>query len=94
MAPQQDTVAEWLRRSTRNRLGVSRVGSSPASVGNFLLGRSLLMDCGQHLLLHPFAYLINAIGFSMLMTLCATKYQGGYCRVKSFLYLLLFDDTN
>jgi hypothetical protein len=27
-----DTVAEWLRRSTRNRLGLSRVGSSPASV--------------------------------------------------------------
>ena len=28
-----DTLAEWLRRSTRNRLGLSRVGSSPASVG-------------------------------------------------------------
>jgi hypothetical protein len=27
-----DTLAEWLRRSTRNRLGLSRVGSSPASV--------------------------------------------------------------
>ena len=27
-----DTVAEWLRRSTRNRLGLSRVGSSPTSV--------------------------------------------------------------
>jgi hypothetical protein len=32
-----DTVAEWLRRSTRNRLGLSRVGSSPASVDIFLL---------------------------------------------------------
>ena len=30
-----DTVAERLRRSTRNRLGVSRVGSSPASVDVF-----------------------------------------------------------
>ena len=29
-----DTVAEWLRRSTRNRLELFRVGSSPASVGN------------------------------------------------------------
>ena len=25
-------MAEWLRRSTRNRLGLSRVGSSPAGV--------------------------------------------------------------
>ena len=32
----EDTVAEWLRRSTRNRLGLSRVGSSPASVDSFL----------------------------------------------------------
>eukprot|EP00984_Skeletonema_dohrnii_P004663 scaffold1638_cov112-Skeletonema_dohrnii-CCMP3373.AAC.14 len=32
-----DTVAEWLRRSTRNRLGLSRVGSSPASVTDNLL---------------------------------------------------------
>jgi hypothetical protein len=32
-----DTVAEWLRRSTRNRLGLSRVGSSPASVDFLLL---------------------------------------------------------
>ena len=31
----EDTVAEWLRRSTRNRLGLSRVGSSPASVDLF-----------------------------------------------------------
>ena len=28
----KDTVAERLRRSTRNRLGLSRVGSSPAGV--------------------------------------------------------------
>ncbi len=28
----EDTVAERLRRSTRNRLGLSRVGSSPAGV--------------------------------------------------------------
>ena len=37
-APQltSDRVAEWLRRSTRNRLGLSRVGSSPASVEFFL----------------------------------------------------------
>ena len=27
-----DTLAEWLRRLTRNQLGPSRVGSSPASV--------------------------------------------------------------
>ena len=31
-----DTVAERLRRSTRNRLGLSRVGSSPAGVDSFL----------------------------------------------------------
>ena len=31
----KDTVAEWLRRPTRNRLGLSRVGSSPASVDRF-----------------------------------------------------------
>ena len=30
-----DTVAERLRRSTRNRLGFSRVGSSPAGVDDF-----------------------------------------------------------
>ena len=29
-------MAERLRRSTRNRLGFSRVGSSPAGVDNFL----------------------------------------------------------
>jgi hypothetical protein len=29
---QRDTVAEWLRRSTRNRLGLSRTGSSPVGV--------------------------------------------------------------
>ena len=28
----KDTVAEWLRRPTRNRLELFRVGSSPASV--------------------------------------------------------------
>ncbi len=36
-----DTVAEWLRRSTRNRLGLSRVGSSPTGVAfcpRFMLG--------------------------------------------------------
>jgi hypothetical protein len=27
-----DTVAEWLRRTTRNRLGSSRAGSNPVSV--------------------------------------------------------------
>ena len=31
----RDTVAERLRRSTRNRLGSSRVGSSPAGVASF-----------------------------------------------------------
>ena len=36
---QRDTVAEWLRRSTRNRLGLSRVGSSPASVDLSFLHR-------------------------------------------------------
>ena len=35
-ASKDDTVAEWLRRPTRNRLGFSRVGSSPASVDPFL----------------------------------------------------------
>ena len=30
-----DTLAEWLRRLTRNQLGLSRVGSSPASVVKF-----------------------------------------------------------
>jgi hypothetical protein len=33
----RDTVAERLRRLTRNQLGLSRVGSSPASVGLLLL---------------------------------------------------------
>ena len=32
----KDTVAERLRRSTRNRLGLSRVGSSPTDVEFFL----------------------------------------------------------
>jgi hypothetical protein len=31
----KDTVAEWLRRLTRNQLGLSRVGSSPTSVELF-----------------------------------------------------------
>jgi hypothetical protein len=30
--PYNDTVAEWLRRLTRNQLGLSRAGSSPVSV--------------------------------------------------------------
>lgn len=30
-----DTVAEWLRRLTRNQLGLSRAGSSPVSVAYF-----------------------------------------------------------
>ena len=33
----RDTVAEWLRRMTRNHLGFSRVGSSPASVVTFFV---------------------------------------------------------
>ena len=32
IARKQDTVAEWLRRRTWNPLGLSRVGSNPASV--------------------------------------------------------------
>ena len=35
---QYDTVAERLRRPTRNRLGLSRVGSSPAGVDVFVRG--------------------------------------------------------
>ena len=35
---QNDTVAERLRRPTRNRLGLSRVGSSPAGVDVFVCG--------------------------------------------------------
>ena len=30
-----DSVAEWLRRRTRNPLGISRPGSSPGTVGCF-----------------------------------------------------------
>ena len=33
---QSDTVAEWLRRLTRNQLGLSRAGSSPVSVVIFV----------------------------------------------------------
>ena len=32
LTPNIDTVAEWLRRLTRNQLGLSRAGSSPVSV--------------------------------------------------------------
>ena len=32
-----DTLAEWLRRSTRNRLDLFRTGSSPVGVGHPLL---------------------------------------------------------
>ena len=32
-----DTVAEWLRRLTRNQLGLSRAGSSPVSVAEGIL---------------------------------------------------------
>ena len=30
-----DSVAEWLRRETRNLMGFSRAGSNPAAVVNF-----------------------------------------------------------
>ncbi len=43
----RDAVAEWLRRSTRNRLGLSRVGSSPAGVETSFLLQSGLV--GLHL---------------------------------------------
>ena len=36
----RDTVAEWLRRWTRNPLGSARVGSNPAGVVPFLFRRS------------------------------------------------------
>ena len=35
-----DTVAEWLRRVTRNHLGFSRAGSNPAGVAFLVFGRS------------------------------------------------------
>ena len=38
-----DTVAEWLRRSTRNRLGLSRVGSSPTGVVLLILFSNLVL---------------------------------------------------
>ena len=43
-----DTVAEWLRRLTRNQLGLSRAGSSPVSVVFF-----------TNLLLHMKNYILN-----------------------------------
>lgn len=33
--PEIDSVAEWLRRETRNLMGFSRAGSNPAAVVNF-----------------------------------------------------------
>lgn len=32
-----DSVAEWLRRETRNLMGFSRAGSNPAAVVKFFL---------------------------------------------------------
>ena len=48
MSVQRDTVAEWLRRSTRNRLGLSRVGSSPASVDFFFAGGGTMQCAAEH----------------------------------------------
>ena len=44
MQAEEDTVAERLRRSTRNRLGFSRVGSSPAGVDIFILCQDFTVD--------------------------------------------------
>ena len=41
-------MAEWLRRSTRNRLGLSRVGSSPASVDFFFAGGGTMQCAAEH----------------------------------------------
>jgi hypothetical protein len=50
-----DTVAERLRRLTRNQLGLSRVGSSPAGVALFLLSFHPLFH--EHwFFLHPFLF--------------------------------------
>ena len=43
--PGVDTVAEWLRRLTRNQLGLSRAGSSPVSVDEFLLQFFMTIEC-------------------------------------------------
>ena len=42
-----DTLAEWLRRSTRNRLGLSRTGSSPVGVVLFLRLVLILLNYGN-----------------------------------------------
>lgn len=42
---QQDSVSEWLRRSTRNRLGSARTGSNPVAVVYFF---SKLTFSGDH----------------------------------------------
>ena len=41
MGRAQDTVAEWLRRWTRNPLGSARVGSNPTGVVGILCSRML-----------------------------------------------------
>jgi hypothetical protein len=54
----KDTVAERLRRSTRNRLGLSRVGSSPAGVDvlqtwiTIFTEQSFCSDCRSLLVQH------------------------------------------
>ena len=53
----EDTVAEWLRRSTRNRLGLSRVGSSPASVDSFFVAAPLTAENQDHFCLNHSLYL-------------------------------------
>ena len=55
-----DIVAERLRRSTRNRLGLSRVGSSPASV--------VLCDCRRENFFYyfPTCFLTNHLNHHIL----------------------------
>ena len=51
--PYHDAVAEWLRRLTRNQLGLSRAGWSPVSVVpsmvySFCVGFCSGRDCRTH----------------------------------------------
>ena len=55
-----DTVAEWLRRSTRNRLGLSRAGSSPVSVVFYYGGGFDLTHLVGEVGVQPFGCLLSA----------------------------------
>ena len=70
-----DSMAERLRRSTRNRLGLSRVGSSPTTVDSF----------------YPFCFWVRvsipSLAFSFLVSMEVKLLESYLCRYPSLSFI-------